>query len=68
MENRRRVNEREGGEIIEGKRENKGSREINKKTTKKRVSGEDSREVYIYIYTPDLFKKNRPLSDFIKIR
>lgn len=50
MENRRRVNEREGGgEIIEGKRENKGSREINKKTTKKRVSGEDSREVYIYI-------------------
>lgn len=38
--------EREGG-IIEGKRENKGSREINKKTMKKRVG--KTLEKYIYI-------------------
>lgn len=46
MENRRR-DEREGGGIIEGKRENKGSREINKKTMKKRVG--KTLEKYIYI-------------------
>lgn len=33
---------------------------------KKRVG--KTLEKYIYIYAADLFKKNRPLSDFIKIR
>lgn len=48
------TNEREGG-IIEGKRENKGSREINKKTMKKRVG--KTLEKYIYIYTRPTFLK-----------
>lgn len=67
MENRGRTKRtRGGGEIIEGERGNKGWREINKKKQRRKESGRLSRS--IYIYAADLFKKNRPLSDFIKIR
>lgn len=58
MENRGRTKRtRGGGEIIEGERGNKGWIEINKKKNNEEKSREDSREVYIYIYTRPTFLK-----------